>query len=278
MDETLLNATEANNNEVGQSIEQAVEPVVNEAPKIAETEKDPRLSSRMAYLAKRERMLQEKERSITEKLAKFKQYEQFDQDLEKNPLELLEKKGWDYNKLTQKVLESGGLTLEQKIEMLEKRIADKEQKEIREAEERKISFQRQQESQAIEAYKAQVAQLAQEGADKYDLVNRLNAHDLAFEIAEQYYLKHKQVIPAAMALEEAEKSLEQEYLPKLLESQKLRSRMSAPKAEISDQKAAIGTMTLTNKGTASPSATTERKLKTAEESLAEAARLLKWND
>ena len=283
VEQTVLSEAQAQSNEIGGILPEAQDaPPAPEPEKIAEhkeKEAEQRLSSRMAYLARRERALFERERALKESLGKYKEYETLDKTITENPLDFMEKKGWDYNRITQKVLETGPLTTEQKLEMLEKKLADRELQQTQEAEQRRVAEQQQRESQALDAYKDQIRKAAEAGADKYDFVNSFEGHELVLEIAEQYYNKFKKVIRPEDALDEAEKILEEKYLPSLLKSNKLRSQFGVKKAETPDPQAPTGSVTLTNKTTASPSAfTTERRFKSADESLAEAAKLLKWND
>ena len=262
-----------------------------------ETPEDP-MSSRFAALARREKMLHEKERqfkasleererSFKEREAKYSGWEDADAALNEDPLAWLEGKGWNYSKLTDKAL---GIQAEEQeydpkseIQKLREELAKRDEDEKTRMEEKQTTEQQAVQEASLNEYRVQIQNIVESDQDKYELINLKGAQEDILEVAIEYYQTHQKVISAEEAADLVEKYLEEEaatYLKATKFTNREEKQQPLQDTSFENKPTPSPSKTLTSNNTAgnNPMQTqTHRRNLSEEESKKEAAKLLKWN-
>ena len=247
---------------------EAVKPEVKEQP--------PEFAEQFARLAKKERMMREQQ---SRQEARIREYEQrlaeFD-SLDKDPLALLEKRGWNIDKLLERAAtgETPKPTTDDKVSELQKKL-DALEKAKQEAEEQAKSHA---ERRAIAEYKAQIKQVVDTSSDQYEAIKELAAYDMVFVTAEEIFQESGEVPDIAKVAEAVEKHLVMQ-LEKAFKLKKFGDRLQ-PKADqpvetakAQEIKPSANTLTAQTTGVTKPP---QGKLVPREQSLAEAAKNIRW--
>lgn len=220
------------------------------------------VSPKLAMIAKKERDLVRKQQEFQKSQADWqKERETMKAELEaerakramwkEDPDKLLEEMGWDYDRLTERKLNGGGLTpkdLEKKMEerfksfderMAEERAAlEKAQAEKKDAEAKKI----------VDDFKGELKSFVTSKADKYKLSNLFDPEaELLYDTIDAYYQEHEKVLSNDEAADLVEK-----YFKKLYDDAHQALTPAEEKA-LAEEKKALGvpekkptTTTLTN--------------------------------
>lgn len=235
-------------------------------------------AKQFAALSKRQKELFLREQELNSRLNKLKEQEEIEALREANPLEYIKKKGLKFEDLMQKALKDGEEpTTEEKLAAIQKRLddelkarEDEKKKQLEDAEKAKKDA----EQKFIDDYKKKIETDIKAEADKYELINTQNAFGLVFSVIEENWEKNREVMSIQDAADKVEDYLLVEA-KKLLALKKLGISSAKP-----DPEAQIHTKTEmpTLNSSTTPSTTTRTdKYLSDEESLAEAAKLLKWN-
>lgn len=198
-------------------------------------------SSKFAALSRREKQLLEKERKLkqyeeesNQKLSKASSWEQRIKSLKENPNEL------------DNILSEAGLTFDQYlnkklgIEEQEPQLsADEMYKKIKAEMEENFKKLQEEKEKAIEAENAQVIDNFQNeiksfiktNSDQYELINYQGDFGLVFEVVEEYYNQHGEVLSIKDAADHVEKHLE-DLVDGATKLKKIASKF-APKTESS---------------------------------------------
>jgi hypothetical protein len=270
-----------------------------EAPKVEEKKDELDYSSRFAALSRREKQLIERERKLKEiesqykdKDSNYKSWEEKKQLFKQNPDAMLEEIGLSFDELINRKLGLDQSAEEQNTpDALYKKLKADLQAEIEAKEKareeaemkRRQELEEQENAQVIESFKSDMVDTIKKNADKYELINYQGNYDLVFDVIQQYFDEHEEVLQVEQAADHVES-----YLESLVEGatklKKIQSKL-APKVELSqptesapktNQAQEQMPKTLSNTLNAQSSSIGEAPL-SLEESKKRAAALLRWS-
>ena len=263
-----LNEDEAAEGSLDSALGDVVEPPTPEAKPEEE-----RMSARFAALARRERLLVDRERKLKEGTGSADSFKKDVEGLRNDPIAFLEKYGVKLDDVLHHALGSKREpSTDEKLKKLQDRI-DRQEKERTEREERNI---RETNEKNIQLFQDNIKKHVEDNPEKFELIRENNAHDTVFEVVEEYFKKTGKV----MAIDEAASKVE-EYLDGHLEriarnSKKLAAKLGYVKD--SQEKKTATPLTLTNRANGNSSGLEEKRLLSNEESLKKAAALIKWSN
>jgi hypothetical protein len=224
------------------------------------------LKAREAELSKR---LAEIEGSKTETESKLKSFEQ---QFKENPLKALKERGITMEQLIEMQMNDENPTVDMKLKRMQEEMESKALARVEELE-RKLKEKEENEAKsqydkAVESYKKELSSFAQQNAETYELIVANEATDLMFQVADEYYRNTKRVPDIKEVADAVEAHLEEEAR-KIFELKKF--KQASPQKATPNKTAP----TLSNTSAANVPSNGERKL-SREESLREAAKLLRW--
>lgn len=266
---------------------------------IKEPKEDLNYSSKFAALSRREKQILERERKFKEQEASYKQqlekvngWELRKSEFKKNPDLIFEELGLSFDDIVNFKL---GITPEEKKEdpnsnyaKLEKEMREEIQKLKEERENEKKSKEidkAAQDAQIIDGLKSEIESTIISQADKYELINYQGNYELVFDVIDEYFTKHGELLSIEAAADHVESYLEglvegvtklKKFSTKLApKSEPQRPVEEAPKPEaVKDSKP----KTLSNNLNAStPSSAFKSPIHDIEESKKKAASLLRWS-
>lgn len=270
-----------------------------------EVERD-RFASKFAALTRkkrdmdnRERALAEKEQTLAAKIARLEELENDNRLLEERPLDVLKKRGVDFDKLTQMQLNEGNPTPEMMMSRMEEKFNSMLEERLGKLEETYVTDKKvaaeQRVDETINNFVEDITDFINDDShgDKYELIRLQNAVPTIFEVIHQHYNEtceydeNGKLIDEGnvLSIEEASNHVE-EYLEgqvkKLAAARKL--GLTAKEAEKfvedadnaqANKQSSNSSMTLSNAQSTTLPSSGERLL-TREESLAKAASAIKY--
>lgn len=276
-------------------------PAAESAPqeaKPSEPQQSDDFSAKFAALSRRERQLLEREKKLkqieeenNQKFQKATSYEDRLKKVKQNPAEL------------DNILSEAGMTFEEYvnfklgIESEKKELSPDEmynqlKKEMEEnfkkIEEEKLKAEEAKNTQIISDFKNDIESFITKNSDKYELINYQGDTQLVFDVIEEYYATHGEVLDIEEAANHVEKHLE-DLVDGATKLKKIASKFapkaesiqpqleSAPKIEQAfEEKKKVASPTLSNELNGSNSST-KNPVATLEESKKRAAQLLRWS-
>lgn len=249
---------------------------------------DDQFARQFAIMAKKERELVAKEQHLKSVQAKLQEYENLSNLARENPLEFIQKHGITYKDLTERVVNDGIETIDQRLARenakLQERIANLEGTLGNITKEREEASYK----STYQGFIDEIKNFANNTPEEYDLVQRKGAYPLVAEVMQEHYKTTQEVLPYATALKLVEDHLEAEAKA-FFESPKLKKKyvpeavkeaVSAPPAPTGaaqgNQAASVAPKTLSNTHNAQQTVRNPSELLSKEESLARAAALLRW--
>jgi hypothetical protein len=280
-----------------ESAPKAEEALKNPAQEAQKEEND--YSSKFAALSRREKQLVERERKLKEIESKYKDkdsnyqsWEERKTKFKENPDSMFDEIGMSFDELINRKL---GITEETPKELTQDEIYKKmqsdimseiegrEQKKREETEKLQLEAQEAENAQTISTFKSEIESSVKSQSDKYELINYQGNYDLVFDVVQQYYAEHDEILDIDTAAEHVE-----QYLESLVEgATKLKKFQSkfAPKAEPSQRQERVQETThraqdqmpktLSNAMNSQTSSYNSEPM-TLEESKRKAAALLRW--
>ena len=252
-----------------------------EEQKTEQTQEDPKFAARFAALSRKEKELIQRERQFKENQAKLAQYEKALQAAKQNPLEYLQAAGLTLEEALQQIIAQDEPPTEQsRLKAIEQKVQEYEAA-VKKQREAQAEAKKQHELHQI---KQTISQYVDENAETYELIKEYNAIDDVWSVIERTFIEsngkvHLTIEQASQAVEDhLFKEAEQEA-QRIARLKKLNKNPQASSPEdlikvSKEEKVSKPSPTLTNQ---SVSTSTELKqFKTREESLAEAAKLLRW--
>lgn len=253
-----------------------------EEPKVEQNQEDPKFAARFAALSRKEKELIQREKQFKENQAKLAAYEKALQSAKQNPLEYLQAAGLTLEEALQQIIaQDEPITEQTRLKAIEQKIQEYEET---------VKKQRQTQVEAKKAHelnqiKQTIAAYVDQNAETYELIKEYNAIDDVWSVIEKTFIEskgqiHLTIEQASKAVEDylfEEAAKEAERIARLKKLQK-NHQLSSPvdSLEVSkEEKVSKPSPTLTNQSV-STSTEAPKKFKTREESLAEAAKLLKW--
>ena len=293
-DEKLIenqNAQHPNANDI-ENAQQTEETAASEPA----AQQDDKFAAKFAKLSRREKDIRSRERELEDRLAQFeakmaeleankptepaKEPElPLEYRLKKNPLKTLEEIGYSYEDLTKMVLNDGEMSSDMqlnlmreeierdyrtKFEELENKLAEKEKKE-EEAEYDKV----------LNSFKSQINDVIN-NSDDYDLIQANDAHDLVYDVIESYYQENGSVLDTKEAADQVEQYLYEEHMKILEKSKKLGNWRADASERVA--KTAGQSPTLSNSHSVQGTQNEPQKMLSREESIAQLANQIRWND
>ncbi len=221
------------------------QPDLAPAPKVEEKKEEQDYSSRFAALSRREKQLIEKERKLKEIESKYKDkdsnYQSWEEKKAKfkaNPDSIFDEVGMSFDELINYKL---GLNAEEAkpenpndmYKKLKAELENEVESKLRareEAEQKaRAEAQERENAQTIENFKSELVDTLKSQSDKYELINYQGNYDLVFDVIQQYFDEHEEVLSIDKAADHVES-----YLESLVEGatklKKFQSKL-APKAE-----------------------------------------------
>lgn len=231
-------------------------------------QEDPKLASRFAALARKEKQFLEEKRALKEQQALVERYKQLEDLKKTNPAKWLQEHNLTFEQITHSLLNSGEEapkepTWQDEVSALKKLLADRDAEAIKKQQEAEQQYIDEQ----VTIYKKSIEDLVSGEPDKYELIAANNAQELVFEVMEQYFLKTAVidektglikklgvVLPVSQVADHVEEELYAQS-QKLLGLKKLKPKVSEPvveavkesiKPEAVRESNPPSTMTLTN--------------------------------
>lgn len=295
--ESLSQALDSQAVESSESAEQEAQSEVDAQPESAEEQK---LSSKFATLSRKEKQIREREAQLDrkmqlleEKLSKFESLSSPMQQpesvkapeiplevrLKKNPLETLNELGYSFETLTNLALNGGKLTPDMQMELMKQELEEKYNNGYeslkKEMAERDSKRQEAEADMAVKNFKREIDSFVAK-TESYELIQANDASELVFEVIENYYEQTGEVLDIKQAADHVEAQLEEEA-EKLFKLNKLKSKF-APVQKAPEPKPELKKPVQTLSNAHSAGALSNRRPATREESLAEAARLIRWKE
>lgn len=247
------------------------------------------LSRKEKTVRAREAQIAAREKEIEELRAKLEQdvkSKYIDPEiLKKNPLKTLSDTGLSPSELAELILNEGKKTPESLVEQVKSEFK-KELEELKsQLKEKESKEQEQKLEQVTRGFKEELKNFVNSN-DSYELIRANDAHDLVYETIEAYYNETKDengengtILSNKEACDLVEEHLLAEAKRVWEKANKKLSGLVAPKSEPTEDSAPTQrqSQTLSNAMSASASKTAGRKL-SDEESKAEIAKLIRWND
>ncbi len=251
------------------------DPAVPPAATDPKPEDDPRFAPKFAALARKERGLQEREVKVKATEGELAAYNKAKADAKLDPIALLRAHGWEYDTVTQFVLNDGQLTDAQRLKILQ----DEQAAARTTAETQAEQTKREQAQRAAESHMVALKAYVDTNADTYKHIRVNDAYDLVYEVQESHYRKtfNKEANCGEIMAFDTAANMVEDYLlgkhKKVLEM----TQGSEPGAPPSAVTPPASSPTLTNRmhGTSTPT-NVGKKMLSDDESKREAAKLLRF--
>jgi hypothetical protein len=260
-------------------------------PEAAAAEEKPAdfLAPKFAALTRKERQVKAyeaqvkaKEAELTKRLAELdgrsteldSKSKSFEQQFKENPLKALRERGITMEQLIEMQMNDENPTTDMKLKRMQEEFESKAFNEISELKkqikDKEEAQAKEQYDKAVEGYKTELNGFVEKNSETYELIMANGATDLMFQVAEDYFQQTKRVPDIKEVADAVEAHLEEEA-KKIFELKKF--KQASPKPTPPKQTAP----TLSNTSAANVPSNGAKKL-TAEESLREAAKLIRWEE
>lgn len=264
-----------------ESSKQPETPVEEVKPVETKEEDDPKFAARFAALSRKERELLQKEQSIKQSQREYQAYQKAVQDAKNNPVAYLQAAGLTLEEAIQKIINEGK---EPTPEEVLKKDVDSIKAEVEAYKKAAQEHQARQMEQRKQAEEASILNnlktYVESNPEKYELIMAYNAIPDVWEVIKRTYLEtggkvHLTEEQAAEAvendlLEQAREEAKRVANLKKLQTESNQVKVSNPK-EVSKV-----SQTLTNQTATTPASPPKRLSR--EDSIKEAAKLLKWKE
>lgn len=274
-----------------------VEPTGEETPPEVEpkpvvTEAEQKFAAKFAALSRKEKQVRQQEAQLQKQMAEmqaklaafeasqaeFGTFKELPNRLKSNPIEVLREQGITDEHLAQLLMNNGQPTEDMKFQQVEQKMLSKLEELQAKIDKKEADEAQAREAQAIEAFQAQLTDFVNKD-ETYELIKAHDAVDMVFEVIKQHHDENDGAILSnaeacnvveEYLLEQAKKLIDREKVKKLLQP-----APTPTKAGALNGKAAP---TLSNAQAAQASNKTVARKLTNEESIAEAAKLIKWEE
>jgi hypothetical protein len=261
----------------------------SEAPKAEEPKQD-FLAPKFAALTRKEKLIKQQESALkareaelTKRLAELEgkasendsKVKSFEQQFKENPIKALKERGISMEQLIEMQLNDENPTVDMKLKRMQEELESKALSRVEELE-KKLKAKEELEAKtaydkAVDGYKSELSSYIEKNADAYELIAANGATDLMFQVAEEFYKNTKRVPDIKEVADAVESHLEDEA-KKIFELKKF-NKLQKPQPPSQTKTAP----TLSNTSAANVPSNGAKKL-TAEESLREAAKLIRWDE
>lgn len=246
-------------------------------PKIVPPKPEDDLSHRFASLTRKERGILDRERKISEREKKIQEIEEREALASKDPLAYLEKRGLTLDEILKKAAGEDDTT-ESKVALLMKKVEEYEKEKLENEQKAKTSAEQAVQQKAINAFRDEIKLKVSKDPEAFEAIVATDSYELVFDVCTRYFEEHGEIPPIEWAATEVEKELTEQArkfaaLKKLAKA--TASDAGAQPNETDLQSQETPAPTITAKMSPEPSVPQKRRM-TDEESLKEAAKLIKW--
>lgn len=267
------------------------EPTAPEVPEVSAEQKqaEERFAAKFAALSRKEKQIRQREQAMEQRLKQMEAQLQAKESefsskyidpskIKSQPLDVLKEQGWTPEKLAELMLNDGKPTQDMlmseyeskfmtKIEALEKKLAEKEAKE-----------QEEKYNNTLTSFQAQLTDFVNKTED-YDLIRANDAVDLVYQVIEQHHAETGQILSNKEASDAVEEYLLEEA-KKLVDRDKVKKLLQPTQAKPTQKptQAVGGKSSPTLSNAVSATATPSSRNLSNEESKAEAAKLIRWEE
>lgn len=248
-----------------------------------------KFAAKFAALSRREKMLRDQEKSyatrVSELEQKLKAYEEQSKNqvntldrFKKEPLKVMEEAGLTYEELSEIILNNNNPTPEMLIKRTREELESNYKKDIEQLRQQLQDKEQKEQDARVEAIKGQyMEQLSTfvNGSEKYELIQANDAVSLVYDVVEAAY--ESSGGKTIMSMEEASNRVEtylENQAKKIFELKKFKQTSQPPKEQ---DKAKTAAPTLSNTLASQVPTKGARQMSNAE-SLAEAAKLIRWDE
>lgn len=245
--------------------------IVEGEKKVEEVPKDDeRMSSRFASLARKEKLLVDREKQLKKDIEESGLYKKDIEGIKNNPIAFLEKYGVKLDDVLHSALGSKKEpSTDERISELQARIEQQEKDRVESLEKSK----RENAEHNIKVFKDNIRKHVEDNSEKFELIKENDAYATVFEVVSEYFDKTGEV----MTIEDATTKVE-EYLEAHLEKLSRTKKFGSKFLQAKEDNKTIPSQTLTNRSAVNVSPTEPSKYLSREESLKKAAAFIKWND
>jgi len=274
---TAEGALEAQEAKVGEEVKK-----IEEAPK-----QEDKFAAKFAALSRKERQLREREKAVELRLKKLEQdYKQKETELsskfidpsrlKKESLQILKEQGITFEQLAEMALNDGKPTPEMMQSELEKKLVSKIEELEKKLEERETKAQETKYEEILNNFTGELTNFVNSSND-YELIQANNAVGLVYEVIEEHHASTGKILDMKAAADAVENYLLEEA-KKQLSLNKIKGLVTPKVDENANQSPKKSSVTLTNSAAATASAVKSARPMSQEESLREAAKLIRWDD
>lgn len=199
--------------------------------------------------------------------------------LKRNPLKTLEELGYDLNSITEMALNDGQLSPERRMELMKEDIENDYKKKYEQLEERLNEKEKQEEEKKYEAtinnFKNEIKEFVSADSEAYELIQANDATELIYDVIEEHHKDTSRILGMKEAADAVESFLEEEAKKflNLKKFSKLQGSNEETEEPTTERQSPI---TLSNDHSAASQNKADKKL-SREESIAQAASMIKWN-
>lgn len=270
---------------------------------------DNRFAAKFAALSRKEKEIKQREKQLEERIKQLeaqaaqksepeqvqKEVEPLEYRIKKDPFGTLKEYGLDLDTLVNIALNDGKPTQDIQLQLLRQEIEGKTQKELSEIrakleakekaeEEARQRAEEERNQQVVEGFVEQIVSFVDSRPDDYELIRTEEAHDLVFDVIKEHFENTKdettgvgEVLDFKAAADEVENYLLEEA-KKRLELKKIKGLVAPQAAKVEPSKNSPASVTLSNSQAQVQSATSGKSQLSRDESLQEAAKLLRWRE
>ena len=249
----------------------------------SESENYDNFDRKFAALSRKERDIRARESELADLEERFQSMEEepeipLEQRLRSNPLKVLEELGLGYETLTDLALNDGKLTPDMQMQLIRDELEADYQSKFQDLEQR---LEERDEREQDERYDSILSGFMEEiqnhvsNDDNYELIQANDASDVVYEVMEEHYNQSGNILSIDEAAEAVESYLEEEA-EKLLNLQKVRSRLGTNELEPRDDYRQ-SQITLSNAHAAQANERVGRML-SDDQSKREIAKMLRWEE
>lgn len=232
---------------------------------------------RAAYMAEK-KAWEESRQTQDEELGSLKNLKE---RMRTEPLKVMEENGLTFEELTEMMLNEGNPTPEMQIQRLKEQVEGGYKQEIEELKKQIASNEEKRNeekyNETVENFKYELSEYISQNEETYELIKAQGAEDLVFDVIDQHYQETQRILTNEEAAKAVEAHLEEEARKLFSSVKKLAPNPPSGDEGSKPSGEAQPSVTLSNTQAAQVPNKGDRRLSN-EESLKEAAKLLRWED
>lgn len=258
------------------------------AEEIAKDQQAERFAAKFAALSRKEKEIRTREAAMQKQLADLEakinsiksqeeeitKFRNLPSRLKQEPLKVLEESGLSFQQLAEMVLNDGKPTQDMVMQEYEKKVMGKVQELEQKLAEKEAKEAQERHEAALGQFKAQLTDFVNNNAE-YELIKANDAVEVVYELIEQHYAETQQILSNKEASDAVEEYLLEEA-KKLVDRDKVKKLLTPPTPTKPAAPTGKTSTTLSNAQAAQAPKSGAAKKMSNEESMLEAAKLIKW--